>query len=91
MPTPEPATRLTTAELKQLAGIFQNAQVDLDKDQLRLKVPGQLPYPLVPVSKTRIRLQYAPEGYFAEFGEGTLTVEHGQDRPAVTLKRKREF
>jgi hypothetical protein len=96
----EPEVALDGKELDRLAGVYATepaaaeVRVERTPGRLRLNVPGQPPYPLRPLSATRFRLEGAPEGYVAEFeverGEvRAVTVEHGFDRPAVRLGRKK--
>jgi CubicO group peptidase (beta-lactamase class C family) len=99
--TPEPAdttpgARLTRAELGRYAGSFAStslpvtAEVQLVGDQLKLTVPGQLPYILVPVTASRFRLtgQGVPAGFFLDYtmeGDRVKQVSLVQPEPQPTL------
>jgi CubicO group peptidase (beta-lactamase class C family) len=91
-----PGARLTKAELGRYAGTFAStslpvtAEVQLVGDQLKLTVPGQSPYTLVPVTASRFRLtgQGVPAGFFLDYtmeGDRVKQVSLVQPEPQPTL------
>jgi CubicO group peptidase (beta-lactamase class C family) len=94
-PAPAAGIALSAEERRRLEGTYRagqtTARIEAAGDGLQIVVPGRLPYPLIPVTRSRLRLRHAPDGYFADFVlEGgavrSLTIEHGTDRPPVTLR-----
>jgi hypothetical protein len=85
---------LTAADLEKFTGVYVleappiEMTVDLIGDALKLTVPGQPTYTLIPLSESRFRIGGAPAGYFVEFDNNgsALTVE----QPNVTLKLTRK-
>lgn len=88
---------LTVAELKKFEGKYVlppalEIGIELIGNSLKVNVPGQPLYTLVPISADRFRLEGAPDGFFAQFevSGGTvksLTLVQGS-RPSVVLKPK---
>jgi hypothetical protein len=97
-----PGVRLAQAELPRYTGSFASpslpvtAEVQLVNGQLKLTVPGQPVYTLVPVTATRFRLtgDEVPAGFFLEYtiDGGTVrrvTLVQPDPQPALTLVPKR--
>ena len=96
-----PGVRLAEAELPRYTGSFGSpsllvtAEVQLVNGQLKLTVPGQPVYTLVPVTTTRFRLtgNEAPAGFFLDYTlEGgkvqRVTLVQPEPQPALTLVPK---
>jgi CubicO group peptidase (beta-lactamase class C family) len=97
-----PGIRLAQAELPRYTGSFASpslpitAEVQLVDGQLKLTVPGQPVYTLVPVTATRFRLtgDEVQAGFFLEYtiDGGTVqrvTLVQPDPQPALTLVPKR--
>jgi CubicO group peptidase (beta-lactamase class C family) len=97
-----PGIRLAVADLPRYTGTFASpslpvtAEVQLVNGQLKLTVPGQPVYTLVPVTATRFRLtgDQVPAGFFLEYtiDGGTVrrvTLVQPDPQPALTLVPKR--
>jgi CubicO group peptidase (beta-lactamase class C family) len=93
-----PGVRIADADLRKYLGTFQStappASVTVEKvgDDLKLTVPGQPAYTLVPVTTTRFRLtgQNVPTGFFLDYTlEGgkvrSVTLVQPSPRPSLTL------
>ena len=91
-----PAVQLAQSELPKYTGAFAasgipiTAEVQIVGGQLKLTVPGQPPYTLVPVSPTRFRLSGGdtPAGFFLEYtmdGSKVKSVKLVQPEPQPTL------
>jgi hypothetical protein len=94
--------RLAEADLPQYTGSFASpsqpvtAEVQLVGGRLKLTVPGQPVYTLVPVTATRFRLtgDQVPAGFFLDYTlEGgrvqRVTLVQPEPQPALTLVPKR--
>jgi CubicO group peptidase (beta-lactamase class C family) len=97
-----PGVRLAAAELPRYTGSFASpslpvtTEVQLVNGQLKLTVPGQPVYTLVPVTATRFRLtgKEVPAGFFLDYTlEGgkvqRVTLVQPEPQPAVVLVPKR--
>jgi len=93
-----PGVRIADADLRKYLGTFQStappASVTVEKvgDDLKLTVPGQPAYTLVPVTTTRFRLTgpNVPTGFFLDYTlEGgkvrSVTLVQPSPRPSLTL------
>jgi CubicO group peptidase (beta-lactamase class C family) len=91
-----PGTRLTEAELRRYAGTFAStsapltAEVQLVGGDLKLTVPGQPAYTMVPATASRFRLtgQGVPAGFFLDYtleGDRVKQVTLVQPAPQPTL------
>ena len=93
-----PGVRLAKAELPRYTGSFASpslpvtAEVQLVSGKLKLTVPGQPVYTLVPVTPTRFRLtgDEVPAGFFLDYTlEGgrvqRVTLVQAEPQPALTL------
>jgi CubicO group peptidase (beta-lactamase class C family) len=91
-----PGARLTEAELARFAGTFAStslpltAEVQLVGSELKLTVPGQPAYTMVPVTASRFRLtgQGVPAGFFLDYsleGDRVKQVTLIQPAPQATL------
>jgi CubicO group peptidase (beta-lactamase class C family) len=91
-----PAVQLAQSDLPKYTGAFAasgipiTAEVQIVGGQLKLTVPGQPPYTLVPVSPTRFRLSGAdtPAGFFLDYtmdGSKVKSVKLVQPEPQPTL------
>jgi hypothetical protein len=93
-----PGVRLAEAELRRYTGSFAStsppvtAEVQLVAGQLKLTVPGQPVYTLVPVTPTRFRLtgDEVPPGFFLDYhiADGRVrrvTLVQPEPQPALTL------
>jgi CubicO group peptidase (beta-lactamase class C family) len=96
-----PGARLAEAELPRYTGSFASpslpvtAEVQLVSGKLKLTVPGQPVYTLVPVTATRFRLtgDEVPAGFFLDYTlEGgrvqRVTLVQPEPQPALTLVPK---
>jgi CubicO group peptidase (beta-lactamase class C family) len=97
-----PGIQLAEAELSRYVGLFSSpslpvtAEVQLVNGKLKLTVPGQPVYTLVPVTTTRFRLtgDEVPAGFFLEYTlDGgkvqRVTLVQPDPQPALTLVPKR--
>jgi CubicO group peptidase (beta-lactamase class C family) len=97
-----PGVRLAEADLPRYTGSFVSpsqpvtAEVQLVNGRLKLTVPGQPVYTLVPVTPTRFRLtgDEVPAGFFLDYTlEGgrvrRVTLVQPEPQPALTLIPKR--
>jgi CubicO group peptidase (beta-lactamase class C family) len=97
-----PGVRLAEADLGRYTGSFASpsqpvtAEVQLVSGHLKLTVPGQPVYTLVPVTATRFRLtgDQVPPGFFLDYtlegGRVTrVTLVQPEPQPALTLVPKR--
>ncbi|HVQ47845.1 MAG TPA: DUF3471 domain-containing protein, partial [Gemmatimonadales bacterium] len=91
-----PAVQLAQSDLPKYTGAFAasgipiTAEVQVVGGQLKLTVPGQPPYTLVPVSATRFRLSGGdtPAGFFLDYtmdGSKVKSVKLIQPDPQPTL------
>jgi CubicO group peptidase (beta-lactamase class C family) len=96
-----PGTRLTEAELRRYAGTFAStsvpmtAEVQLVGGDLKLTVPGQPAYTLVPVTASRFRLtgHDVPAGFFLDYSIEAdrvklVTLIQPAPQPTLTLVPK---
>jgi CubicO group peptidase (beta-lactamase class C family) len=99
-----PGTRLAEAELARYAGTFASsslpvtAEVQVVDGKLKLTVPGQPVYTLVPVTATRFRLtgQDVPAGFFLDYViDGgrvqRVTLVQPEPQPSLTLTPQRRI
>jgi CubicO group peptidase (beta-lactamase class C family) len=97
-----PGVQIAAAELSRYTGSFASpslpvtAEVQLVNGKLKLTVPGQPAYTLVPVTTTRFRLtgDEVPAGFFLEYtlDRGKVqrvTLVQPDPQPALTLVPKR--
>ncbi|QQS42220.1 MAG: serine hydrolase [Acidobacteriota bacterium] len=69
----EAKAELTDAELKALTGTYASTtppieiSIEVVAGELKVVIPGQPVYTLVPQSKTKFAIQGLPEGFFVEF------------------------
>ena len=97
-----PGVRLADSELPRYTGSFASpslpvtAEVQLVSGRLKLTVPGQPVYTLVPVTTTRFRLtgDEVPAGFFLDYTlDGgrvqRVTLVQPEPQPALTLVPKR--
>jgi CubicO group peptidase (beta-lactamase class C family) len=91
-----PAVRVAAAELRKIVGRFGAKElpfavdVQLVGDDLKVSVPGQPAYSMVPVTPTRFRLAGAgiPEGFYMDYtmeGGRVRSVRFEQPSPQPTL------
>jgi CubicO group peptidase (beta-lactamase class C family) len=94
-----PGVRLAAAELPRYSGTFSSkslpvtAEVQVVAGQLKLTVPGQPVYTLVPVTPTRFRLtgEEVPPGFFLDYhiADGRVrrvTLVQPEPQPPLTLE-----
>jgi CubicO group peptidase (beta-lactamase class C family) len=94
-----PGVRLASADLPRYTGSFAakslpvTAEVQVVAGQLKLTVPGQPVYTLVPVTPTRFRLtgEDVPPGFFLDYhiADGRVrrvTMVQPEPQPALTLE-----
>ena len=99
-----PGVRLAEAELARYAGAFASsslpvtAEVQVVDGRLKLTVPGQPAYTLVPVTATRFRLtgQDVPAGFFLDYViDGgrvqRVTLVQPEPQPSLTLTPQRRI
>ena len=72
--------------------LSMEVSIELVGNNLKVNLPGQPVYTLVPVAANRFRIEGAPEGFFAQFDMAgdkpkTLTLVQGS-RPSVVLLPK---
>jgi hypothetical protein len=89
--------KLTEAQMKAVQGAYQRegklgpARVEVvrRKDELYLVIPGRLPFPLLPLSPTRFRIDGTPAEYLTFDLEGgsahRARLERKDGRPLVTF------
>ncbi|MEO7962615.1 MAG: serine hydrolase [Gemmatimonadaceae bacterium] len=98
----KPAVALSREQLQGLVGHYKPDQLPLDVDvqlvgeTLKLSVPGQPTYTLVPVTSTRFRMTGPtgmPDGFFVDFdvtGGKATAATLVQPPPQASLKMKRQ-
>jgi hypothetical protein len=100
-PDTTPGIHLAPSELERYTGTFASstvpisAEVQLVGGQLKLTVPGQPIYTLVPMTATRFRLtgEDVPAGFFLDYSFASgrvrqVTLVQPEPQPSLTLLPK---
>jgi len=94
----EAKVEMTESELKALTGTYASAtppieiSIEVVAGELKVVIPGQPVYTLVPQSKTKFAIQGLPQGFFVEFTKEGNTVKSATfiQGPAGSLKLDRK-
>ncbi len=91
------AVAMSEEQLRRYVGRFASEappvamRVELVGGSLKLTVPGQPTYTLIPLAERRFRIGGAPEGYFVEFElDGRRATVMTVEQPNITLRLPRQ-